>query len=260
MGNATSDQDVAGIRAGNPRSTSWKVFARLTILSGPIALGLFFILMPASSMLPPPSPSKSAEWIVNHYTKNEDGIKAGVPFMLAAGAMWPIFAAGISGQLARIPRISPTLLWAQVASGTLAAVTMMLPGIFFGVTAFRLDRAPELTQLLSDLSWLSVTMPFPPFIAQDLLVSCAILSDKRPTPLIPHWVAWVNSAVTLTFYPAFGVHCVRSGPIAWNGAVTFWLGAVGLGLQIGLLVLYFLKSVNKMDDDLTVEPICNETT
>ncbi|KAH6663123.1 hypothetical protein B0J14DRAFT_662319 [Halenospora varia] len=97
MNNPTSERKVTTGRARNPRSASWNVFERLTILSGPIALGLFFVLLPASSTLPPPSPSKSAEWIVNHYTKNEDGIKTSVPFMLAAGAIWPIFAAGISG-------------------------------------------------------------------------------------------------------------------------------------------------------------------
>lgn len=149
--------------------------------------------------------------------------------------------------------MSPSLLWAQVASGSPAAVTTMLPRVFFGAAAFRLDRAPELIQLPSDLSWLSVTMPFPLFIAQDLLVSCAILSDKRSSPLIPHWVPWVNSAMTLAFYPAFGVHCVRSRPITWNGAVR-------LGLQIGFLVLYFLKSVNKTDYDLTTRSNCSETS
>jgi hypothetical protein len=103
-------------------------------------------------------------------------------------------------------------------------------------------------------------MPFPPFVAQDFLVSYGIFSDKRSHPLIPHWVAWVNTAITFTFYPAFGVHCVKSGPIAWNGALTFWLGAVGLGVQIGLLVFYLLKAVTRADDGLPSGSDSNDTT
>jgi hypothetical protein len=128
-------------------------------------------------------------------------------------------------------------------------MSMMLPSMFFSAVIYRLERDPLLTQMLSDLAWFVYAMGFPPFIGQDLMISYAILSDKRQNPLIPHWVAWVMSGLTLTLYPALGVHCVKSGAVAWNGALGFWLGAVGFGGQVGLFVFFLLRAHARPDPE-----------
>lgn len=222
---------------------------RFAIFCGPIAQLCFVLFLPAGLMLPPISPSLSPEETANHYRKNEAGMKAGATIMLLSGIFWPIFCAGVNRQLARIPNINPTLLWAQVAGGSLGAVSMMLPAIFFAATVYRLDRDPVLTQLLSDLSWFCFALLFPPFVAQDLAISWAILSDTRSKPLFPHWLAYTTSGLTLTLYPALGVHCVHHGAVAWNGALGFWLGAAGFGIQVGLLVSFLLNAAARPDDD-----------
>lgn len=168
--------------------------------------------------------------------------------MLLTATFWPIFCAGVNRQLSRIPNINPLFLWAQIGAGSLGGMSMLIPSVFFAAATYRLDRDPIITQALSDIAWFCFSMLFPPFMAQDLAVSCAILSDRRKTPLIPHWVAYVMSALTLTIYPAMGVHCVHGGPIAWNGAVGFWLGAAGFGLQVGLLVFFLMKVVGLPDE------------
>lgn len=96
-------------------------------------------------------------------------------------------------------------------------------------------------------------MLFPPFIVQDLAVSWAILSDKRPKPLFPHWLAYATTGLTLTFYPALGVHCVHYGAMAWDGALEFWLGAAGFGIQVGLLVSFLIKAVGRPNEEDVVE-------
>ncbi|KAJ6124589.1 hypothetical protein N7471_011906 [Penicillium samsonianum] len=235
------------IKLGHPVSD--RTINRLAIFCGPIGQLCFVLFLPAGLMLPPISPSLSPEETANHYRKNEAGMKAGATIMLLSGIFWPIFCAGVNRQLARIPNINPTLLWAQLAAGSLGAVSMMLPAIFFAATVYRLDRDPVLTQLLSDLAWFCFALLFPPFVAQDMAISCAILSDTRSKPLLPRWLAYTTTGLTLTLYPALGVHCVQNGPIAWNGAVGFWLGAAGFGIQVGLLVSSLLKAVATPDND-----------
>lgn len=222
---------------------------RFAIFCGPIAQLCFVLFLPASLMLPPISPSLSPEETANHYRKNEAGMKAGATIMLLSGIFWPLFCAGVNRQLTRIPNLNPTLLWAQMAGGSLGGVSMMLPAIFFAATVYRLERDPILTQLLSDLSWFCFALLFPPFVAQDLAISWAILSDARSKPLFPHWLAYTTSGLTLTLYPALGVHCVHHGAVAWNGALGFWLGAAGFGIQVGLLVSFLLKAVARPDYD-----------
>ncbi|MCJ1251636.1 hypothetical protein MMC30_008871 [Trapelia coarctata] len=222
-------------------------FNRFAILCGPIGQLLFFLFLPASLLLPPVSPSMTASETRDHYLRNETGMKGGISLMVLAGMFWPIFAAGINRQLARIPNVNPTILWAQLGAGSIAGISLMLPSMFFAATIYRLERDPALTQLLSDTAWFVFAMGFPPFIAQDLMITYAILSDNSAEPLFPHWMAWVNTCLTFTYYPALGVHCVKKGAIAWNGALSFWLGAVGFALQIGVLVFFMMKAVAKPD-------------
>lgn len=234
--------------AFTPKSSMSEVMVnRFAILCGPLAQLCFVIFLPAGLLLPPISPSLSPEQTAEHYRKNLTGMKAGISIMLMTAVFWPIFCAGVNRQLSRIPHVNPTLLWAQLAGGALGGVSMMLPAVFFAATTYRLDRDPVATQTLSDLSWFSFSMLFPPFIAQDLALSWAILSDKRAQPLFPRWLAYATTGLTLTFYPALGVHCVHHGAVAWNGALGFWLGAAGFGLQVGLLVRIMLNAAGKPD-------------
>ncbi|KAI9830053.1 MAG: hypothetical protein M1819_005883 [Sarea resinae] len=224
-------------------------FNRFTIICGPIAQMLFFLFLPASLQLPPISPSFTPEATAHHYRQNYTGTKGGIALMLLSGMFWPVYTGGVNGQLARIPGINPTVLWAQLGVGSLGGISLMVPSILFATTIYRLDRDPVLTQLLSDLAWFFFSMPLTPFIAQDLLISYAVLSDRRAVPIVPHWVAWINTGLTMTLFPTLGVHCVHHGAVAWNGALTFWVGAAGFGLQVGLLVFFLLKAVVRPDDD-----------
>lgn len=199
--------------------------------------------------LPPVSPSATPEETAYHYVYNEKGLKGGIPIMLMTGITWPIFCAGVNRQLAKIPGVSRTALWAQLGAGCLAALSMMLPAIFFSAVIYRLDRDPILTQLLSDLAWLVYMMSFPPFVAQDFMISYAVLSDRRPRPLIPRWAAWAMSGLAITVYPAIAVHCVKSGPFAWNGALSFWVGMAGGSVQLGILVFFLWKAHAEPDPE-----------
>lgn len=176
-------------------------------------------------------------------------MKGGIALTLMTAIFWPFFVGAINGQLSRIPGINPTVLWAQCAGGCIGTVSMMIPSFFFAATIYRLDRDPAITQALSDLSWFVFSMGWPPFVAQDLAISVGILGDKRQNPLIPHWVAWVNTSMILGLFPALGVHCVYHGAVAWNGALTFWVGAAAFGNQVGLLVMYLMKAVGRRDDE-----------
>lgn len=228
---------------------------KAAIFCGPLAQLCFFIFLPASLNFPPISPSLTPEETAQHYRDNDVGLKIGISIMLLTGAIWPIFCAGVNRQLSKIPGVSHTALWGQLGAGCLGALSMMLPSMFFSVVAYRLERDPIITQTLSDLAWFVYAMGFPPFIGQDLMISYAVLSDKRPEPLIPHWVSWIMSGLTLTLYPALAVHAVKSGPFAWNGALGFWLGAIGFGGQVGILVSFLLKSHEKPDPDRKADEV-----
>ena len=50
------------------------------------------------------------------------------------------------------------------------------------------------------------------------------------------------------FWRALGLHYVKSGPFAWNGAISFWLGAVAIYFGVALNTIYLLRAVETPDD------------
>lgn len=222
-------------------------FSLFAACSGPLAILAFFIGLPGSGFLPPIRPRTSPEHVVEHYRNHESGIQALVALMSFVGFFYPLYTAAISGQLSRIPGVPKTVIYTQLIGGCLGGLFLTLPAYLFATTVYRLDRPPELTQLLNDLSWIFFAMPFPSLLAQDLAFSYAILIDPSPNPLFPKWLAWATTALTATFYPALGVHCVRGGPLAWNGALGFWVAGIGGGLQNVMMAFFVARAVLRKD-------------
>jgi len=230
-----------------PLKLSRNGFNKFAVLCGPLAIVFFFIMLPGSGFLPPIRPSLSPDQVVHHYQRHETGLKGGIALMTFVGFFYPVYTAAISGQLSRIPGVPRTVIFTQLIGGTLGGLFLTIPAYFFAATMYRLERPPEITQALNDLSWIFFAMPFPSLLAQDLAFSYAILLDQRPQPLFPHWLAWVTSGFTLTFWPALGVHCVKSGAVAWNGGLAFWVAGVGGGLQNFVMAFYTFKAVLRTD-------------
>lgn len=240
--------DTEAFRAA---STSWsrrlelsnKIIDRACVYSGLLYTSFSFIFFIASGNFPPAAPTLTAEQVVQHYRDHNVGYKVGASFFVLAGAFYGSFTAVMSQQMKRIPGVGHTLISAQEVSGAWACITFSVPAIFFATTAYRLDRPPEITQALNDLSWMMTFMPFAPFIVQNWAFAFAVFFDKRPKPLFPSFVGWVNLVSPVLLGSGIAMHCVKSGPLAWNGALTFWLTAVVFGIQSIVNIVWTAKAI-----------------
>lgn len=94
---------------------------------------------------------------------------------------------------------------------------------------------------------------FPSFVVQDIAFSYAILLDhrcyrtRRPQTLFPRWLAYVSIGLMLFYWPAFGLVFVKSGVVAWNGALPFWVGSITGLLNIFTISFYIYKATSKED-------------
>ncbi|TPX14161.1 uncharacterized protein E0L32_000555 [Thyridium curvatum] len=246
---STSQKPAANTWAG--RIEGWITasnFIKFAALGGPLTILFFFLWMPATNNLPPMAPSLSPERVRAHYMYHEKGYKGGLVLMTLASFFQPLYTAAVAGQMSRIPGVPKTAVYAQMLGGAMGGLFLCLPPYLFAATMYRAaDRAPELTQLLNDLSWIVFAMPFPALLCQEFAFSYAILLDKRPNPLFPRWVAYTSSALTLGFWPATGVHCVHSGAVAWNGGLAFWVAGVTGGAQFCLISWAVFRAAMRTD-------------
>ena len=219
-------------------------FQRICAYSGIICVLLFLGGLVAAGFLPPLSPSMSAAQVAAHYQAHTTGIRFGAGLIFLSSTFYVWFTAVISGQTRRIPGVHPTVINAVLAGGAFACLTFLVPALLFVVTAFRPDRSPDATLLLNDRSWIILVMPFIPFMAQFFAFAFAILSDPRPQPLFPRWLAYFNVWAELMFTPALILPFFKSGPFAWNGVFVFWIPAAVFGAVFIVNTIWLLKAIN----------------
>jgi hypothetical protein len=219
-------------------------FQRICAYSGIVCVLLFFGGFVAAGFLPPLSPSMSAAQIAAHYQAHTAGIRLGAALIFLSSGFYVWFTAVISGQARRIPGVHPTVINATLAGGAFGCLTFLVPALLFVVTAFRPDRSPDATLLLNDMSWIILVMPWIPFMAQFFAFAFAILSDPRPQPLFPRWLAYFNIWAELMFTPAIILSFFKSGPFAWNGVFVFWIPAAVFGAVFIVNTIWLLKAIN----------------
>ena len=235
------------------------MFQRLCALSGILCPLLFFFGLWEAGFLPPMSPALSADQVAAFYQDHLTGIRVGAALIFLSSMFYILFTAVISGQMRRIPGIHATVLSAQLAAGSFAGLTFLVPEMLLSVTAFRPDRLAESTLLLNDMSWIVLVIAWAPFMPQYIAFAVGILSDPRPSPLFPRWLAYTDIWVVILFVPALMLPFFKTGPFAWNGLFVFWVPAVVFGVMFVVNTVCLWRALNAEERDaaMAAEPLVN---
>lgn len=207
-------------------------------------LTFFFIgFWPLAHFLPGHDPSASAEHIAQIYRENAMGIRLGMLFLMAGAGCYLMFITGVSALIRQMEGPTNYLSQLQFAGGVAGSIYLFTPTIFWGITAFRPERAPELTLLLNDASWLLLISAVPPFVLQSAPLAFAIFFTRNPSPLFPRWFAYLTLWGDLIYVPGVIAFFFKSGPFAWNGLFPYWLPFFVYGGWITLLCVLLMKAV-----------------
>ena len=74
-----------------------------------------------------------------------------------------------------------------------------------------------------DFGWILFDLTFFFSILQSCALATAVLRDRRVQPLFPAWVAWVCLLTAASYLPLAFMPAFTTGPLAWNGLVSFWV-------------------------------------
>jgi len=194
--------------------------------------------------LPPHSPAASAEYIAAIYRDHTSMIRIGQLLLMIGAALMVPFDAEISALLRRIkaPRI---LSQVQMASGIVASLTILLPSLLWTTAAFRPERAPEITQVLNDLGWITMLMTFPPFCVQMTAIGLGILSDRRPQRLMPRWAGFLSFWVAVLLVPGAFLTFTKTGMFAWDGLFGFWVPAIAFFVWVVAMSVLLLRAMRR---------------
>jgi hypothetical protein len=214
----------------------------ITPVFGAILL-LAFVSFPG--FLPPMSPQMPAEDVAAFYTQNSAMIRFSmITFNLCAIMLVPLFMT-IVVQIKRMALPSHLLAYCYLCGIAGGATLFAIADIFWLIAAFRPDRNPQLVLLLNDMAWLVFTAPVGMVVVANLCLALAIFLDARTEPIFPRWVAYFNMATAAAMTPAACAVIFRTGPLAWDGAVSFWLRIGAFGLNVAVMFVVLRSAINR---------------
>jgi hypothetical protein len=214
---------VLGVNVKTQRISLWGAAAFGVILL------VAFVSFPG--FVPPMSPAMTADQVAAFYRDNTAMVRFSMILINLCGVMLVPFFMVIVVQMKRMSTPSQVLAYAYLTATVSGATLLALADLFWLIAAFRPERNPELIMLLNDLAWITFIAPVGMVVAQNICLALAIYLDARPEPIFPRWVGHFSVLMVPAMTPAACAALVRTGPLAWDGVVSFWL-------RIGAFVLY----------------------
>lgn len=200
-----------------------------------------FFLFPGFT--PPMSPRMSAEQVAAFYRENPSGVRYSMILFNWFGAgLIPILAL-IVMQIRRMAHRTPIFSYAMLGCAAGGPTLFLIANVCWLLAAFRPERSPELTQLLNDFAWVTFTVVVPFLIGQSVILALAIYFDHPATLVLPRWVAHFNLLVAAALVPAAFVGVSLSGPLAWDGGLSFWLKNVVIGVWVVVMGVVLGRAV-----------------
>jgi hypothetical protein len=207
---------------------------------------------PVAGFMPPPSPSLTAEQLGALFVEHGTRIRIGLQLCMIAAALFFPFTAAMSIQIKRIEGNYSPLAYTQLAAGTGSTLVFLFPLMNLQAAAFRIDRAPQTIQAISDMAWIPFVGLLCVPMMQNICLALAIFTDNSPRPTFPRWAGYFNIWVGVSYIPAVLLVFVHSGPVAWNGVLSWYLGAAAFFSWIVVMAVLLLRAVRQQHEQVAL--------
>lgn len=218
----------------------------LLLWTTPIA-GLFFLmayfLFPAFTQ--PLSPTMTPEQVAAFFRDNVAAIRGVVIFVNIVGALLVPLFASIAVQMLRAGNSSPVFAYAYIIAVGIGLSAFILADFAWGVAIYRPERDPQLISLLNDMAWFFFIAPVGTIVVQNLCLAGSIYLDARPDPVFPRWVAHFNLVTALLMIPGAFAFLHKTGPLAWDGSVSFSLRLLTFAVYVAVMFFVLLGIVSR---------------
>jgi hypothetical protein len=206
-------------------------------------VGLIWILsfLAFPGFVHPMSPTMPAEQVAAFY-RDPDNLPrirySMIVFNWFGVALIP-FLVLIVMQIRRMAHRTPILAFCFLGCVAGGPTLFCVADLFWLIAAFRPERDPALIQMFNDLAWVTFTGQVGFLVAQSVFLALAIYLDRQARPVFRSWVGHFNLLVAAALAPASFVALASSGPLAWDGLLSFWVknGAIAAWIVVMAIVL-----------------------
>jgi hypothetical protein len=197
---------------------------QLVAASSGFAFEILFIIFWAGfgHNLPPASPNLSGPELATYFALHHNAILFGNSMAALVAVLWLPWTAQLTVVMRRIEGASPVLTIIQLAGGILTAWVLMFCPAIWATAAFRTDIDPNAVRTLNDLGFILFNITYAVTSLQAIAAGLVGLADKSARPVFPRWVCGWAIFAGLSFIPLTAMPFFKTGPLAWNGLISFW--------------------------------------
>ncbi|MCX2931817.1 hypothetical protein ORI20_16160 [Mycobacterium sp. CVI_P3] len=229
---------------------------RLCAWCAPALMVIFFIgFWLIARFIPPPSPAWSAAEIADFYRQNSFRIKLGITIAMWSGMLCTPWVIALGLQMKRIEGRWAPLALTQMGLGILLPMQFMVPFYFFLTGAYRNGRSDEAIQTLNDLGWLPFAGLIFTWATQCIVFGIAVIKDKHSRPIFPRWSGYLSLWCGIVTLGSQLDVFFTDGPLAWNGAITWWLLLVVFFVWMLSLTYVMLQAINDHEKEYAAEAL-----
>jgi hypothetical protein len=198
---------------------------RLSAWSGFLLLAAFFGSFMIAGIMPPMSPTMPQADVVQFLNDHRAGILWCVVIMVLAVPFEYPFVVVTSWQMRRIEGGRWGLLsMIQLTTGVVAPIGFFFPLAILAAAAYRPgEHSADVLSALSDVFWLMLVGNACIYVLQVWTIGSAALIDRRSKPVFPRWYGYLNLLLGVLLIPGALVFVFRTGPLAWDGLLAFWI-------------------------------------
>ncbi|KUI11354.1 hypothetical protein AU193_12255 [Mycobacterium sp. GA-1285] len=209
-----------------------------------------FLLFPG--FVPPMSPTMSAEEVAAFYRDETARIRYSMILFNWFGVGLIPTVILLAMQVRKMAHRTPILTYCLIGCAGGPPTLFLIANMFWLLGAFRPERSPELTQLLNDLAWVTFTVLVPYLIAQCLVLALAIYWDRQDRPVFRPWVAHFNLLVAVALMPAAFGAVTMTGPLAWDGVLSFWVKNIAIAVWIVVMGVVLTQNIRRQRAEVAV--------
>lgn len=214
--------------------------------------GLYTVVFFGMSRTQPPGrPSLDPEQTAAWFADRDPGLLIGFGLIFVLGGFSAVALSLITYAIRRMS-VSPVFAYAYLILYAIAAI----PGFLYICIAMtsgvmRSERSPEVTQWLYDLGFLSFVGTMGVFLIGSLIWMVAVLLDRNG--VFPRWFGYLNLVNGLTEVVIAPAWLFQRGPLAYNGAIGFWVNVPVFGLYTTVFISLLRNFIER--DDLGTGPL-----
>ncbi len=213
------------------------------------AAGSFIVFFFVGRMVPPPDPGWSSVELAQFYTENQTRIlAAGVGGLLVSWLYMPLYS--LVSEILEKHYDAPLAAKVQLFGAIMGEVFVYLMFMFITFAAYRPERDPEITQMLNDCAWFFAWWTVSTVQIQTVAIFVVIIKSKEE--IFPRWFGWfmvwaTTGACLGCFVPLF-----KSGPLAYDGELTFWFMVPLYGLYCICCSAASVKALRNIDERIGI--------